>query len=212
MPDTKIQLPLGVSGWNLYTRLRNEDGLIWNSTTSAFVAYVLADIAHYDLATDETPAGSGDYAATMPAGAAAGNYSWAQYRRMGGAPAAGDPLAGTGGGSWTGTEFATVADAIADIADLQFDVSDVFPVALVEVQDPAPTIGRVVVKMEDDSDVPISFVWRGKKANFAANSPNLPYGSFPITTMTRLTEKTAELRFTPSLPGLPTDGELIKVL
>jgi hypothetical protein len=114
MPDTKLRLPLGVTGWTVYTRLKDESGQIWNSTTSAYVAYVLANIANFKLATPETPAGSGDYEATMPAGSAAGNYSWSHYRLIGSNPAASDPLLGSGGDYWNGTTFGA-ADASASI-------------------------------------------------------------------------------------------------
>src|SRR5829696_5424763 len=105
MADTKIRLPLSITGWTVYTRLQDEDDLIWNSTTSAYVAYLLANVAHFRLATPETPAGSGLYVATMPAGSPAGGYAWAQYRQVGGSPAASDPYVGGGGDYWDGTTF-----------------------------------------------------------------------------------------------------------
>jgi hypothetical protein len=112
MPDTKLRLPLGVTGWTVYTLLFNESDQVWNSTTSAFVAYVLANIADFDLATPETPAGSGKYVATMPT-APAGNYTWEHRRQVGGAPATSDPLVGSGGGYWTGSEFGSAAASAA---------------------------------------------------------------------------------------------------
>jgi hypothetical protein len=117
MPDTQIRLPLGITGWTVYTRLKNEAGNIWQTTTSTFVPYVVANVANYALATPETPAGSGDYEATMPVGSAAGKYSWAHYRQMGGAAAISDPLAGNGGDTWDGTSFGAAAGG-ASVADI----------------------------------------------------------------------------------------------
>lgn len=104
MADTKLRLSAGVTGWTVYTLLFNEADQVWNSTTSAFAAYVLANIADFDLATPETPAGSGKYVATMPT-APAGNYTWEHRRQAGGAPATSDTLVGSGGGYWSGTTF-----------------------------------------------------------------------------------------------------------
>jgi hypothetical protein len=110
MADTKLRLPLGITGWTVYTRLKNESGQIYQTTgTPAFVTYVVANVANYKLLTPETPAASGDYEATMPAGAAAGNYTWAHYKLIGSDPAISDPLVGSGSGYWDGTTFGGVA-------------------------------------------------------------------------------------------------------
>jgi hypothetical protein len=117
MPDTKLRLPLGITGWTVYTRLKNESGLIWQTTTSTYVPYVVANVANYALSTPETPATSTDYEATMPVGSAAGNYSWAHYRQTGGSPTIADPLVGNGSGYWDGSAFSSGA-AGASVADI----------------------------------------------------------------------------------------------
>jgi hypothetical protein len=204
MPDTKIRLPLGIPGWTLYTRLRNEAGQIWDSVAGAMVAYVVADVARYQLAMPETPAGSGDYESTMPVGLPAGRYTWAHYRRVGGSPAISDPLVGAGGDTWDGTSFGAAAGgggAVTD-ADLESDVV---------VSDPAPTTLGFVVAMADGSDVPDSFVWRSGLACFKAASP-LRTGKFPVATYTKLTSTTARLTFTPALPAAPANGEALRII
>jgi hypothetical protein len=203
MPDTKIRLPGITSGWTVYTRLKNEAGLIWDTTTSTFATYVVGSVANYALATPEMPATSGDYEATMPAGAAAGNYTWAHYRRVGGAAALSDPIVGSGSGTWDGTGFSTGGGGGA---------TDTIPVVDIVVQDSAPTAATFVIAMDDASPVPATFVWRGSVAIFAEASATLPGGKFPITTYTRLTTTTARLTFTPALPVAPANGEAIQVL
>lgn len=202
MADTRIRLPGITSGWTVYTRLKNEAGLIWDTTTSTFTAYVVASVANYALATPETPATSGDYEATMPVGSPAGNYTWAHYRRVGGAAALSDPIVGSGSGYWTGTSFGSPSSAAADT----------IPVLNLVVADSNPQPGSFVVAMADGSDLPASFIWHGKVACWAADSPNLPYASFAPNTYTRLTATTARLTFTPALPALPVNGEAIQVL
>lgn len=203
MPDTKIRLPGVTSGWTVYTRLKNEAGLIWDTTTSTFTAYVVGSVANYALATPETPATSGDYEATMPVGSPAGNYTWAQYRRVGGAAALSDPPVGSGSSFWTGTSFSSGAAAAA---------SDTIPVLDIVVADSNPQLGSFIIAMADASDVPTTFIWRNKMVLFGEASPNLPYASFAINEYVRMTTTTAKLTFHPALPALATNGEAIQVL
>jgi hypothetical protein len=105
MADTKIRFPLGIVGWTVYTRLKNESGQIWDSVSSAYVSFVVGNVARFRLATPETPSGSGDYEANMPVGSPANNYTWQHYRLMGVDAAISDPLLGGGGEYYDGTTF-----------------------------------------------------------------------------------------------------------
>jgi hypothetical protein len=105
MPDTTLRLRYP-SGATLDTQIENEAGEVWNGT--AYVPFATASWAAYATATPEGPAGSGRFAAQFPISSPAGNYAWTMFQRLGGAPAAGDTVVGTGSGYWDGTTFGNV--------------------------------------------------------------------------------------------------------
>jgi hypothetical protein len=207
MADTTIRLSLGITGWTVYTRLKTEAGLIWQTTSSTYVAYVVANVANYALAMPETPAASGDYASTMPTGSASGNYTWTHYKRVGGSAAIGDPVVGTGGAYWDGARFATGVD----VTEIVTATGDVIAVSECVVDDATPTVNGFVVAMADASAVPTTFVWRGGLACFAEDGP-LGGGKFPIASYTLISSTTARITFSPALPVAPADGEAVQVL
>src|SRR3990167_8442685 len=90
------------TAWTLYALVRNATGSVWSTVGVAFEAYATANLADYDIALTEQGTASGYYAGTFRA-AAAGIYGVTVYRRVGGAPAEGDPVIATGDIDWTGS-------------------------------------------------------------------------------------------------------------
>ena len=86
------------TGWTLYVILINSTGQVYNGST--FVTIAPANWATYDIAMTEATAGI--YQADMP-GVAADTYSYAVYRRLGGAPAITDTLITSTSIEWNGT-------------------------------------------------------------------------------------------------------------
>lgn len=173
MSSTSIDLTLGVPNWTVYTRLRFEDGSIWNSTTEEYVDYIVANIGDFQLATPENPVGSGDYQAIMPVDSPAGKYTWGQYRRMGGTPAASDPLVGYGSGYWNGETFASESSLESQIVEsasgLLPDFNAKVAIGLIldaacfgvlknvettspEVWNPAGTIQRMTINVDENGN------------------------------------------------------------
>lgn len=106
MADTNLWARDLTPGWtDLYFRVWDDAGNIWQTTTSTYVAMVVADLANYRLVATESPAGSGRYVVAFPGGAPK-SYTWAAYK---GAGAVADPRwAGPASGYWDGTTFGNV--------------------------------------------------------------------------------------------------------
>ena len=110
------------TGVNLYVVLRNAAGQHWDTTgTPAFETLVPADWTNYAIAATETPAGSYQYVATVPATLAAGVVYVDYYLRAGASAAITDFLLGTGVYYYDGAAIqplaanALSADAVADL-------------------------------------------------------------------------------------------------
>ena len=89
------------TGDTLYAVITSAARTVWNG--SAFVSFVVANWATYDVAMAESPASSYRYIATMPAGiTASGDYKIEVYEQAGGSPAITDTLLATYVLHWTG--------------------------------------------------------------------------------------------------------------
>jgi hypothetical protein len=211
MADTTIRISDMASGLtDLYARIEDDAGQIWNG--SAFVAFVIANIATYRVALAEAPAASGRYSVGFPP-LAAGTYSWGLYKGAGvlGDPRYGSPVYGV----WDGTKFTSKVSAGGTSERVALDAIQatldgyvmITPAAV--VSDAGPTTGSFVIAMADGSPVPATFTWRGNAVWFRTGG--LFGGKYPIATYSRLTATTARLTFAPLLPLPPSNGDSLLI-
>lgn len=121
----------GISGATLYAVLFDADGLVWQTTTSTFVAFVAGNWANYDIALAEkstTGIFFGDLPGTLDTDV---KYPFFVFERVSGAPAVTDTLLGGGD---VGEAFdpavhtvdgVTYAEAIRSLMATAFGVSTV---------------------------------------------------------------------------------------
>lgn len=214
--DTTLRQGDLTPGWtDLYARAETAAGLIWNG--SAYVAFVVADVASYRIPMVESPAGSGRYSAQFPTDASpAGNYTWSVYK---GAGTIGDTRwGGPDTGYWDGTTFGNSpgGGGSGDLTAIQEGVDAInaslaaskklTPAAI--VTDSAPSRGGFTIAMADGSDVPATFIWRNSEAWFDGTGV-LSGGKYLVSTYTKLTATTARLTFSPLLPVAPANGDTL---
>lgn len=96
-----------LTGTTLYALVFNASGLVWNGTT--FATPVAGSWATYAVALTEIT-GTGLFRGDFPA-APAGTYFVSARRRVGGSPAASDPIVALGRLDWSGSGLASAVAA-----------------------------------------------------------------------------------------------------
>lgn len=97
------------TGLNIYGQILSPSAKRWNNSTLIFETYTVGNYANYAITLTEQGASS-VYVGDFPAGiTAAGEYEIFYYRRVGGSPAQGDPLIGTGSVVWNGSSAVSSA-------------------------------------------------------------------------------------------------------
>ena len=91
------------TGRTVYFQVRNSSGLIFNTASGLYEAYLTANIADYDVAATEQGTASGVYVASIPAGISSGLLNIVAKDRAGGAPAETDLTIATGEVNWSGS-------------------------------------------------------------------------------------------------------------
>lgn len=201
MPDTTIRQGDLTPGWtDLYARIENEQGQVWNGT--AFVGFVVANIATYRVAMAESPASSGRYSVAFPA-LPAGTYTWKIFKGSG--TLVDLPYGGPSTAYWDGTKFVNPAGGVAAMQATLDSYAAITPAAT--VTDTAPTTGSFVITLANNAPVPTTFVWRNNEVWFQTGV--LFGGKYPIATYSRLTATTARLTFAPLLPAAPANGDTL---
>ena len=104
----ELQVIQGTSR-TVYFVIRNTVGLVWNTGTSAFESYSLANYANYVIQATEQGT-TGLYAGTFPTAITTpGLYNIVAVLQAGGSPAATDGSFGSGELTWTGTSVNSLA-------------------------------------------------------------------------------------------------------
>lgn len=99
----------GRTGLTHYAQVYDETNQVWNGT--AFVALSGATWTATAVTLTETPASSGIYLGTQPAGIVTeGRYTWVAYERAGGSPAATDTPVWEDALHWTGSSPTDLTD------------------------------------------------------------------------------------------------------
>jgi hypothetical protein len=114
--DIKISYP---EGNNLYVRVFNYSGKVWNTQTKAFEDWNDANIANYDLPSDNscmTDTGGGLYYTNFDVNIPSGRYVVNVYLRGGASPGVDDELVGYGEIIWTGNGELTTDKMLANKA------------------------------------------------------------------------------------------------
>ncbi len=96
---SEIQLQF-ITGRTVFAVIRNAAAQVWSTVASAFVSYVSADFANYDIALTEQDT-SGYYVGNLPAAivSAGTEVTFVLYDRLTGSPLENDPVVGIG--SWS---------------------------------------------------------------------------------------------------------------
>lgn len=91
------------TGLTIYAHVLSTPGRRWNTVDEALEAYASGNYTEYDIVMVEQGS-SGVYLGDFPVAlTTAGNYNIFYYRQIGGSPAEGDPLVGTGEVEWNGS-------------------------------------------------------------------------------------------------------------
>lgn len=98
------------SGKTCYFLIRDRTGQIWNTSTSAFVAYATASYSNFTISATEQGTASSYYAATFPSAIVAGTYSVVMKNQAGGTAAETDATVAAGNVEWNGTAIAPISD------------------------------------------------------------------------------------------------------
>ena len=105
MAYTSVGLTHDETAVNLYMLIWSSDAQkIFDATTDLiFEAYQTANLGDYDIAGTELGTASRRYSFTIPSTVGNGDYDIVIHKRVGGAPAEGDPVVGTGSIVWNGS-------------------------------------------------------------------------------------------------------------
>lgn len=117
----KIILPHLTAATVYVVIFRTSDGQWWNTDSSAFENFTLANWADYAIALTELDTGVGVYSANFPS-LVAGSYSGYGYEQAGGSPAVSDTRIALSAWDWSGSAFlnlnavGSVTGAVGSIA------------------------------------------------------------------------------------------------
>lgn len=99
------------SGASLYVVVRAQaDGTVWDTTTSALVTFVNADVANYDVPLADL--GGDLYGAAMPTDLPAGDYRFIYYEQAGGTPATTDLILKTVVARWNASALTDESEVV----------------------------------------------------------------------------------------------------
>ena len=132
-----IELTAATTNQTDYATIHNATGQYWNGT--AFETFSGGNWSNYVVALTEDRSGAngtGYYKATFPSAIVAGRYSFTFYQQLGGSPALGDPVIGSGGPFyWTGSN----EDQGASVTTLALLNATAMP-ELTSIPGPTPTM------------------------------------------------------------------------
>ena len=137
-----IELAAATSGITAYAVINNASGQRWNGT--AFETFNGANWSNYVNALTEdrySGNGTGYYKAVFPSSILAGRYTFTFYQQLGGSPALGDTVIGSGGPMyWTGSN----EDQGAAVTTLALMNATAIP-ELTGIPGPTPTLFQALM-------------------------------------------------------------------
>lgn len=99
------------SGKTIYFQVRSSSGLIWNTSSLVFQAYLTANVLSYSVAATEQGSASGFYTASFPTGITTpGQYNIIAKVQTGGSPAESDSTIAVGDFQWGGAAILPRSD------------------------------------------------------------------------------------------------------
>jgi hypothetical protein len=113
----EIQVPLGVSGRDVYAVMRNSNALVANTGSEAFENYTTANFDEYVIPLNEQGVASGYYVGDFPSWIPAGIYGLLILQQLGLNPVETDAQVGRGNIEWTGTMVASLGVLMASAND-----------------------------------------------------------------------------------------------
>ena len=199
-----------MTGRTVYFLIRNRNGQIWNTSTTAFEALNSASYANYAITGSEQDV-TGYYTGTFPSSIVAGTYSAVAKVQIGASVAESDSTAGAGQVEWNGAALAPLSDTATSgqlgsympIKLARGVAVPNFPIYMVSAADHITPFTSGVISGQIARDPVSGVVWNALQSGFFTE---IGYGGYVLQALTSgdLLCNTALLRFT----GVSVSGGL----